>query len=210
MKTAESRSRIYSVFSAYMAFPTADIWQESLREEKLILFENSSNSLPYANNLNASVKIDQIALEDLKMVHTMNFDTGVASVSLHGRSYSTVGDRKLFEELFRFYEHFGLDFSSSTNEFWPDSLETELEFMHYLTYLEGLTGDRAFEIKKAQRDFLARHLGPLVNGIQSVLNKTNVPVYTHLTAQLAEFVNTDLEYLNESIGDRIKVKQVGI
>jgi DMSO reductase family type II enzyme chaperone len=208
MKASESRSSLYSRFGAYMAFPTAQVWQESLHKNTYTLLEGADRGLPYAFCLGTSGIKGSYTLDDLEQAFTVNFDTGAAAVSLHGRSYTNDGDQKLFEELFRFYEHFGLDFSSSNNDFWPDSLQIELEFMHYLTYLEGLAGDSNIAILKAQRDFLTRHLRPLIAGIKASLLEKNTPIYTQLVTLLNEFVEADHVYLNEVIGDQISVKQI--
>jgi len=208
MKASESRSWIYSIFDTYIAFPTIDSWGASLAQNKLVLFEDTIGDLPYHCHFDALTIDENLTLDDLNRAFTANFDTGTASISLHGRSYSNTGDQKLFEELFRFYEHFGLDFSSSNNDFWPDALEVELEFMHYLTYLEELAGEDRLGILKAQRDFLVRHIGPLVGGINDLLVEKEIPVYNHLMALLNEFVDAERSYLNEAIGDQISLKQV--
>ena len=208
MSASEARSTIYSIFGRYIAFPKAENWQASLDQRKWLLFENTANDLPYPWHFDVLEMKKILTLDDLNTLFTANFDTGTSSVSLHGRSYSNNGDQKILEELFRFYEHFGLDFSSSNNDFWPDALQVELEFMHYLTHLEGLAGDNRLAILKAQRDFLVRHLRPLVAGINDQLGEKDVAVYTYLMTLLAEFVEAECGYLNESIGDQILLKQV--
>ena len=210
MSASESRSRLYSRFGTYMAFPTARVWQESLRRNTFTLLESADRGLPYAFCPGTSGIEGSYTLDDLEQAFTVNFDTGAAAVSFHGRSYTNDGDQKLFEELFRFYEHFGLDFSSSNNDFWPDSLQIELEFMHYLTYLEGLAGDNRNAIMKAQRDFLTRHLRPLLAGVNASLVEKNIPIYTQLATLLNEFVEADCAYLNEVIGDQIPVRQIAL
>ncbi len=208
MRASESRSSLYSQFGAYMAFPTARVWQKSLGENTFTLLEGADSGLPYSF-YSATPGIEgNHTLDDLEEVFTVNFDTGAAAVSLHGRSYTNDGDQKLFEELFRFYEYFGLDFSSSNNDFWPDSLQIELEFMHYLTYLESLSEDNNIAILRAQRDFLTRHLRPLIEGMKAPLTKRDTPVYAQLVMLLSEFVEADHAYLSEVIGDTIVVRQV--
>jgi DMSO reductase family type II enzyme chaperone len=208
MNASESRSSLYSRFGAYMAFPAAQVWQESLYQNTFTLLEGAGSGLPYAFYPGTSGIDGNHTLNNLEEVFTVSFDTGAVAVSLHGRSYTNDGDQKLFEELFRFYEYFGLDFSSSNNDFWPDALEIELEFMHYLTYLEGLVGDKRIAILKAQRDFLTRHLRPFLAGLKASLVEKDIPVYTQLATLLNEFVEADHAYINEIIGDQISVKQI--
>lgn len=80
--------------------------------------------------------------------------------------------------------------------------------MHYLTYLEGLAGDNRLAILKAQRDFLTRHLRPLLAGVKASVVEKNIPVYTQIATLLNEFVEADCAYLNEVIGDQISVRQI--
>jgi len=208
MSASESRSSLYSRFGDYMAFPTARVWRESLHQNTFALLEGADSGLPYAFYPGTPGIEGNCTLGDLEEAFTVHFDTGAAAISLHGRSYTNDGDQKLFEELFRFYEHFGLDFSSSNNDFWPDSLQIELEFMHYLTYLEGLAEDNRIAILKAQRDFLARHLRPLIAGVKASLAEKTIPMYTQMATLLNEFVEADCAYLNAVIGDQISVRQI--
>jgi len=208
MKPSKARSCVYRIFGNYIAFPTVENWQASLEQQKWLLFENTADDLPYPWDFGELAIKQKHGLDDLNTLFTANFDTGTASVSLHSRSYSNKGDQKILEELFRFYEHFGLDLSANNNDFWPDALQVELEFMHYLSYLEGMAEDGALSIVKAQRDFLIRHLEPLVSGINDLVGIKNIPVYTHLMSALYDFLEAECRYLNETIGDQIILKQV--
>ncbi|MEH6581173.1 MAG: molecular chaperone TorD family protein [Halioglobus sp.] len=96
------------------------------------------------------------------------FDCSVykSACSLHEAAYTTEGQEVLYEELTRFYEFFGLGRDQSADL--PDHLSVELEFMHFLSYLEvqESTDVKAREsLFKAQQDFLTRHLLNLVANI---------------------------------------------
>ena len=66
----------------------------------------------------------------------------------------------LLEELLRFYEYFDLRLREQELEY-PDHLVTELEFLTYLASREAAAGEAGHSplpFRRAQRDFLARHL----------------------------------------------------
>ncbi|MCK9285262.1 MAG: molecular chaperone TorD family protein [Rhodocyclaceae bacterium] len=91
-----------------------------------------------------------------------------AATSLNEASYVDLDASVLFEELVRFYEHFGL--RRQENAELPDHLAVELEFMHFLCELEqaaAARGEAVSAVNAAQRDFLDRHVLRLLNGVLS-------------------------------------------
>lgn len=101
------------------------------------------------------------------------FDPAVnpQACSLRERAHIDSDQSALFEELARFYEFFGL--ARSENAELPDHLAVELEFMHYLTYLESRAepgSESAAGLRRAQRDFLDRHLVRLVRSVDAQLH----------------------------------------
>lgn len=80
---------------------------------------------------------------------------------LYEGSYSVIERYSdLLIELKTLYRHFGLAMSESTRE-QPDHVTAELEFMHFLLHKQAElleTGAIAEPYRRAQRDFLARHL----------------------------------------------------
>ncbi len=106
--------------------------------------------------------------EQQQLEYIASFDCSVykSACSLHEAAYTTQGQEVLYEELTRFYEFFGLGREQSAEL--PDHLSVELEFMHYLSYLEvqESTDAQAREsLFKAQQDFLTRHLAGLATDI---------------------------------------------
>lgn len=96
------------------------------------------------------------------------FDPGASNVavSLHEATHADQEHTGLFEELVRFYEHFGLRRLQDAEL--PDHLSVELEFMHFLCRLEqhALARDADVDsLHRAQRDFMKRHLAPLIDGV---------------------------------------------
>jgi len=191
-----------------MSFPEDVIWAQAIAEGRIGLLDELLDELPYQHSLTNIALCADLSLEMLNVEFTNSFDAGTATIPLHGRSYIGGGDQKLFEELFRFYSHFGLELDKSCNDFWPDSLQMELEFMHYMAYLETLNDGTRISILKGQRDFLRRQLVPLVEGIREKLAATAHSTYTPLVALIADCVHEEQRYLNDEIGDQVNLRQV--
>ena len=115
--------------------------------------------------------------------------------SLHEAAYASEDRRSLFEELVRFYAHFGL--ARELRAELPDHLTVELEFMHFLCWLEHGASARGADVaglRRAQRDFLARHLRRLAVGLAARCESAP-PRYAALARQLAEHVAGELAEL---------------
>lgn len=95
------------------------------------------------------------------------FDPAVSptAVSLRESSYVDGEGSSVLEELVRFYEFFGL--RRRQDALLPDHLSVELEFMHFLSTLESTDepGRDTASLRRAQRDFLDRHLSRLIEAI---------------------------------------------
>lgn len=122
------------------------------------------------------------------------FDPSVseAACSLREGAHSVDDQTALFEELVRFYEFFGLARGEAAEM--PDHLSVELEFMHFLTHLESRVGDEPeslASVRRAQHDFIARHLARLVQAVRSKL-KSQDPACVALVAVCDDFVNAEL------------------
>jgi DMSO reductase family type II enzyme chaperone len=136
--------------------------------------------------------------------YTSAFDPAVSerACSLHEVSYGDQDQSSLFEELTRFYDYFGL--SRSDGSQLPDHVAVELEFMHYLTYLEqkidpSRPQDLA-SLRLAQRDFVTRHLERALNGISTKLRIDVAEQYEQIVRAAVAFVSAEAEWLNETTG----------
>ena len=112
--------------------------------------------------------------------------------SLRERAHAQEDQSSIFEELMRFYEFFGL--KRDTNAEMPDHLGVELESMHFLTHLEDKVADQPLDlasVRRAQHDFLTRHLARLVRGVHTKLKTSN--------RQCSELVETTLDFINAEI-----------
>lgn len=138
---------------------------------------------------------------DLALAYTSLFDNcgGRPAVPLHEKDYVQRDTKQLWEELIRFYEHFGLGYDMKASGQWPDHLGTELEFLHYLTFLEtGAPDDAAGIYGAAAGDFLERHLENWVPKFADKLGgKAEGSPYVALARVLAEFIAGEAE-LNRS------------
>ncbi len=137
----------------------------------------------------------------LAQVYSSSFEVGQGAVSLHERSYGTRADtdKALFEDLFRFYEHFGLRFDGGLPEL-PDWLVVELEFMHYLCFLEAEAGDAPSRaaLRRGERDFLVRHLQGFAAGLAARLGEARIPAYADAARLLEAFVRADGAWLTRA------------
>ena len=122
--------------------------------------------------------------------------TGRPALSLKEKDYVTADRQKLWEDLVRFYEHFGLSYDLRQCKEWPDWIGIELEFLHYLTFMEaGTTGPAQSAYVAAEADFLERHLATWASelgaGIETMASATP---YARYASVLREFVAADAEF----------------
>jgi DMSO reductase family type II enzyme chaperone len=92
------------------------------------------------------------------------------AVSLSGRTWLKREQADLFEELVRWYSFFDLKRAGSAEL--PDHIAVELDFMHYLAWREHLHdggADALASLRRAERDFLTRHLTPMATGLAAAL-----------------------------------------
>ena len=110
---------------------------------------------------------------------------------------------KTMEEVVRFYNHFGLTLSESPREL-PDHVTTELEFLHFLAFREAQAieqGAEADPFRRAQRDFIARHLGRWIPKLRAKLVGANaMPFFAELVGRLERLLKNELERLVRMVG----------
>ncbi len=120
------------------------------------------------------------------------------------------GRKSIFKDLILFYNHFGLSYAEGSSEDRPDHLIYELEFLHYLTFLELTAlqkGRDTRPFRRAQRDFLQRHplkwTGVIVDRIKAIeaglkenVNKDVIAFYRNVIVLVDRLLNCDFNYLN--------------
>ena len=201
---AGARSRVYAAFAEMFEYPDEEYVEavrsgtlaEALRE----VLANVDPSLVEGADSNwEALSNAGDGEDDLAVEFTRLFDVGASGppCPLYGGLYG--GARmKTMEEAVRFYNHFGLTLSESPREL-PDHLTTELEFLHFLAFREAQTleqGDDPGAFQRAQRDFLARHLGRWIPKMREKMERGNpMPFFLELVRQLERFIVNDGAHL---------------
>lgn len=114
------------------------------------------------------------------------------AVSLHASTHVNRDQTDLYQELIRWYDHFGLKRRDGGEL--PDHLAVMLEFLQFLTVQEHSNASDSAAVKSlhaAQGDFVARHLVPMVSEIISKLETTS-PRYRVLPGALMAFLEDEL------------------
>ncbi len=187
------RMSVYGVFKEGFSYPTAESYG-FLESTPLGVFEGSDfaflKELP--------------PLSDLQVLYTSYFDVSYGGRGCHLRESEYLKNRQatagLLLECKGFYKNFGLYLQP--NEL-PDSLDIELEFMYYLTYLlvrESESKERDWEkvrsVLVAQRDFLSRHLIGFVEKLKLCLQShSELKFYFNMAASADSFLKSDIEFV---------------
>ena len=135
--------------------------------------------------------------------YTEAFDPAASKTACSVREYNynkEMHSTNLNEELLRFYHFFGL--SRAPDALMPDHISIELEFMQFLCTLEANAaerGDDVLPIRKAQRDFIQRHVRRLVHGIAESF-RADSEACLALVEMTVEVINADLHQLVEELG----------
>ena len=199
---AAARSRVYFAFAKMFEYPDPEYFEAvrtgALADDLRQVVEEIDPSLSDGGDWAALSKAGD-AEDDLAIEFTRLFDVGASGppCPLYGGLY--IGARmKTMEETVRFYNHFGLTLSESPHEL-PDHLTTELEFLHFLAFREAETlekGEDAGAYRRAQRDFLARHLGRWIPKMRAKLEGQDpMPFFLELVRRLEAFLLSDAAHL---------------
>lgn len=176
-----ARSTLYQLFSHLFSYPTAELLEEWFGKAEATF-----------TGLGPLPDMDIMAAR-----YTALFDncTGRARIPLRESPYLRTEARAIWEDLVRFYEHFGLEFSVDETRLWPDHLTVQLDMMHYLTFLQAAGGPEPV-LQHAQRDFLERHLLNWIDNFhQALLAAEDSAPYGDLAGRLVEFLREDFAYL---------------
>jgi len=192
---AVARSRLYALLGACISVPDREARDDGNWTQRMDDLADVLATLPYAVAARIPPVPSTLSKEALNVDYTCTFLAGPGLVPLHERAYSNMNEQVLFEELLRCYEHFGLDFEKCSNRFWPDALQVEIEFMHYLAYLQAISPGSRHSLLLAQRDFLLRHLQPFCEGISTSLRGCSPSVYTELFGLIGHVMIADATYL---------------
>ncbi|MEM7425899.1 MAG: molecular chaperone TorD family protein [Pseudomonadota bacterium] len=119
-----------------------------------------------------------------------------SACSLYASAHSGREQMALYEELIRWYDHFGLQRKARAEL--PDHVSVLLEFLHFLAHREHVcfeAGEDVSSLLKAQREFLEKYLLPLSASIAGAT--LNAPErYRVLASELNSFVQQRFVKLN--------------
>ncbi len=202
---AARRSRMYTLLAEALSYPTGDLL-ERLRDGTLAR-ELRDAASRLATPVEIPASLGRVARDPgtLQVDYTRLFDACGArpAVSMLEHRYAARDEppQPVWEDLLRCYRFFGLDFAHGGLTDSPDHLLLELEFMHYLTFLEAGARHGQDDLRRGQRDFLATHPARWVGGFASaVARHAGDGPYAALARLLHDFVALDLAYLNASFG----------
>jgi DMSO reductase family type II enzyme chaperone len=195
---AGARSAIYRQLADSFSYPTDELAARLVSGEWSRLLSSLTPHLPFDLPAAAEPRSAGGTPHALQQGYVSIFEVGT------GRPYCPLyegshrsGRMKLMEELVRFYEHFGLKTQSGDH---PDHICAELEFMHYLAFKEAAAhahAEPAPDVRRAQHDFLERHLCRWLPRVHSRLQSArDLPPFYLFAAGLAdEFCRRDLAWL---------------
>ena len=201
---AENRSQLFRLFAVAFSHPSDDFLDDVISGGFLDTLKDLGDGLPYPTpfaNAAMSPLPNGVTKKDIKVFFTTCFESGSQAVSLRESAYSTLTEKALLENVLRFYQHFGLELSTGALRELPDSLPVELEFLHYLAFLEAGTrsasGDthNTAALQAGQRDFITRHLGTWARPF--MLRLKSVPdngFYADLADLMATFVEAEQRF----------------
>jgi len=202
-----ARSGLYSLLARCLVVPDEE-FHSSLTDGALAReFSEIISGLPYPL-AGPELGPDPPGFIELQSGYIAFFDVGFkgpACPLYEGSFRNDRGRKAVMEDLLRFYHHFGIKLSDSVREL-PDYLGAELEFMHYLSFIEtgirarGAEGDGTQDLMRAQRDFLERHLAAWAPDLARRAEKRGAPYcYCPLLSFLSAFVRADLMHLKENL-----------
>ncbi len=196
--TVEDVSRAYFLARAF-DYPQAELWDQ-LEGKRLrdIMHDSAVDELPMLR-LDSVIPYRTQAQREEEYLSTFELGGVPLYEGLHRKD---AGREGILEELMRFYEFFGLRIRDQGRDY-PDHLVIELEFMAYLAAREELAlqeGGDVAAYRRAQRDFIVRHLGPWVPLFCDRVRKHDpCSIYATLAAWLAAFVLEQKERLELNI-----------
>ena len=207
-QAAAARSALYGTFSHLFSYPDGENTKDHLGEDGDVNSLRLIEGLPYeigglGKGLADLLEAFRSGFDQLQDQYTGYFDncTGSASVSLREADYTTRDPKEMWEELVRFYEHFGLDYNLERVRLWPDHLTVQLDALQYLAFIEALAEDSRLPLVRAQMDFLDNHLlkwiGPFSDCIGNA--EDNGGLYGRASVLLVHFLKKEKEYLEGSL-----------
>jgi DMSO reductase family type II enzyme chaperone len=194
---AGARSYVYKVLADSFSYPTDEFSRSLGSGDWYGQLSALAQHLPFDLPRIAEPPFAGVTPDVLQQGYVSTFEVGI------GRPYCPLyegshrsGRMKLMEELVRFYEHFGLKTQAGDH---ADHLCAELEFMHYMAFKEAAAlahTDPVPDVRRAQRDFLDRHLCRWLPRVRARLQSARElpPFYLFAVGLAEEFCQRDLAW----------------
>jgi DMSO reductase family type II enzyme chaperone len=192
---AAARSMVYACFAKLFNYPTDALAQAIIDGELYEELRQVAAVLPYPSSLaTRNYPLFPESADEIQACYCDMFEAsaGRDAIPLNEKDHVQVERSHLWEELMRFYEYFGLEYSTDRVQEAPDHLVTELDFLHYLSFLEAGTEGDAAAFAHARSDFFERHLVNWVPVLAAKLERAapDSP-YAELCAMLCDFIEEE-------------------
>ncbi len=194
-----SRSFLYRLSAQGFAFPSQGFYEEVKTGAFLSQVQEAVGGLPYTLEVKSPLgKGLPFQYEEFQPEYIALFEIGGpegVAVPLYEGHYGG-GRLRDMEEVLRLYNHFGLSY---TGGFRPDHLQSELEFMHALTFSEAAALEKqqdAGMLRQVQLDFLQYHLKDLAGCVAEALSGRKAPFYPDLAQLLLAFIENEYSSLS--------------
>jgi len=200
-----SVSQLYLLLGRCFSYPTQEFHQLTQDEGTGEQVRAMVEALPFDVNFNG-IPSPSLPQEEFESEYISAFDIAFGPshpCPLHESDHrDDVSSTDITEELLRFYEHFQVKLSDKERDY-PDHLVVELEFMAYLAKKEADAGKRGNDpapYRRAQADFLGRHLDKWVPKLDEKIQKRmKQPFYQGASSFLREFLSSHLSYLRKNV-----------
>jgi len=194
-RAAAARSVIYAGFAKLFSYPADALAQTIIDGLLYNELRQAASTLPYQSSLvNCNYPLFPESINEVQACYCALFDSSAGRnvIPLCEKDHAQIERSHLWEELMRFYEYFGLEYSTDHIKEPPDHLVTELDFLHYLAFLEAGTEGDASAFSLARGDFFERHLVNWVPVLCARLERAapDSP-YTELCALLCDFIEEE-------------------
>jgi DMSO reductase family type II enzyme chaperone len=194
---AGARSACYRWLARAFSFPNPELQAAIASGESEEAWRNAAQNLPFEFPPDEWTDATVDGLEE-GYIGVFEVGPGKPFCALYEGSHRS-GRMKLMEDVVRFYEHFGL---LAAPEDQPDHICAEFDFMHYMSFKEAAAlahADSADDLRRAQRDFLDRHLCRWLPRFLARLESSDraPDFYRRLAVRAVEFCRRDLAWLKE-------------
>ncbi|MFP4445884.1 MAG: molecular chaperone TorD family protein [Desulfosudaceae bacterium] len=219
-KQMAARSNMYALLADVFRYPDSEFLAFVRQGELRQVVPEMAADLPFSFGLDAEgtarLQIpDEIGNDDVEAGFIRLFEAGPGDPPcplVEGKHVKDANRRAIFEDLIRFYNHFGLSYDEGSHEDRPDHIIYEVEFMHYLSFLTLRAVQESKNLHDyllAQRDFILHHLikwsellAQRLRDIAAELEEDEVALfYGNLAGLLDRFVRGDYEYLEMSLDE---------